>query len=260
MKRSSTPRKTANLSPPVNKRLSAYALAASAAGVSALALAQPAEARIVYTHADRVFGHRGVVIDLNHDGINDFKLQSTTVYAGARVMLAYSLRSNRVFGKVNAFHPASRLPAGYRVGPDQDEFQQGGFFTTSHQRPSRKVGPAKILYFSRASASELYGPWPTGEHGYLGLRFLIKGKIHYGWARISHCQLKSWRLTGYAYETIPNKAIIAGATKEADENQPAGVSFKTNAPEPATLGMLALGAPGLSIWRREDGVAGPEGV
>jgi hypothetical protein len=242
MKRSSAPRKTANLSPSVNQRLSVYALAAGAAGVSALALAQPAEAKIVYTRADRVFGRQGVVIDLNHDGINDFKLQSTTVYAGARVMLAYSLRSNRVLGKVNAFHPASRVPAGYRIGPDQDEFQQGGFFQTSNPRPSRKIGPAKILYFSRASVSQQYGPWLTGEHGYLGLQFLIKGKTHYGWARIVHTQLTSWRLTGYAYETIRNKPIIAGATKGADdENQSTDVSFKTNSPEPATLGMLALG-------------------
>jgi hypothetical protein len=163
MKRSTGSRKTANLSPSVNRRLSVYALAAGAAGVSALALAQPAEAKIIYTHADRVFGHQGVVIDLNHDGINDFKLQSTTVYAGARVMLAYSLRSNRVLGKVNAFHPASRLRAGYRIGPDQDEFQQGGFFMTSNPRPSRKIGPAKVLYFSRASASEQYGPVVNGR-------------------------------------------------------------------------------------------------
>ena len=73
-------------------------------------------------------------------------------------------------------------------------------------------------------------------------------------------------LTGYAYDPIANKPIankpiVTGATKEADdENQPAGASFKTNAPEPATLGMLALGAPGLSIWRRENGVAAPESI
>jgi hypothetical protein len=200
-----------------------------------------------------------VAIDLNHDGINDFRLQSVDIYAEARAMLAFSLRSNRVFGKVSHDYPASRLRAGYRIGPQKHKFQKGGYFDEIFPRSSR-VGPAKALYFSRASVSSNGGPWLTGEHGYLGLQFLIEGKIHYGWARISHCQPTSWRLTGYAYETIPNKAIIAGATKEADENQPAGVSFKTNAPEPATLGMLALGAPRLSIWRREDGVAGPEGV
>jgi hypothetical protein len=58
-------------------------------------------------------------------------------------------------------------------------------------------------------------------------------------------------LTGYAYETIPNKAIIAGKTHAPDE-EPGPASLKTRTSESATLGMLALGAPGLSIWRRED--------
>ena len=30
--------------------------------------------------------------------------------------------------------------------------------------------------------------------------------------------------------------------------------FSAPTPEPATLGLLAMGAPGLSIWRREDAV------
>jgi hypothetical protein len=61
-------------------------------------------------------------------------------------------------------------------------------------------------------------------------------------------------LTGYAYETIPGKTIIAGATKGPDDAEPA-TSLNTSTPEPATLGVLALGAPGLSIWRREESVA-----
>jgi len=45
----------------------------------------------------------------------------------------------------------------------------------------------------------------------------------------------------------------AGATKGPKEaEQPAPTSLKTHAPEPATLSALALGAPGLAIWRRED--------
>jgi len=43
------PRKPANFSHSVHHRLDMYALAASAAGVAALALAQPAEAKVIYT-------------------------------------------------------------------------------------------------------------------------------------------------------------------------------------------------------------------
>jgi hypothetical protein len=61
-------------------------------------------------------------------------------------------------------------------------------------------------------------------------------------------------LTGYAYETIPGKAIIAGATKGPEDAEPTA-TLSSHTPEPVTLGVLALGAPGLSIWRRDEPVA-----
>jgi hypothetical protein len=72
----------------------------------------------------------------------------------------------------------------------------------------------------------------------LGLKFVIHGKIHYGWARVSVTLAHqrqyddvSGTLTGYAYETIPNKPIIAGKTKGQDV-----IIF-----QPDTLGNLARG-------------------
>jgi hypothetical protein len=62
------------------------------------------------------------------------------------------------------------------------------------------------------------------------------------------------RLTGYAYETIPNKSITTGQTKGPDNNsidEPIA-SLAAPTPQPASLGMLALGASTLSIWRREE--------
>jgi hypothetical protein len=52
MERSSRSRKTAELSESVHRQLSMYALAASAAGVGLLSLAQPVEAKIIYTPAN----------------------------------------------------------------------------------------------------------------------------------------------------------------------------------------------------------------
>jgi hypothetical protein len=53
-------------------------MAASAAGVSALALAMPAEAKIVYTHAHHVITRGGTYkLDVNHDGTTDFTLNDT---------------------------------------------------------------------------------------------------------------------------------------------------------------------------------------
>jgi len=99
-----------------------------------------------------------------------------------------------------------------------------------------------------------YGRWLHVKLAYLGVKFLIKGKTHFGWARVKvDTQQKPFAatLTGYAYETIPGKPIIAGATKGPDDAEPTA-ALSSHTPEPATLGALALGAPGLSIWRREE--------
>jgi hypothetical protein len=64
---------------------------------------------------------------------------------------------------------------------------------------------------------------------------VLNGKVHYGWARVSltikNNRLNAATLTGYAFETIPNKSIIVGKTRGPDMIV-----------EPATLGDLAAGA------------------
>ena len=69
-------RSAARLAPSTHKRLSSYALAASAAGVGILALTLPSEAEIVYTPGDHVInkGH-SYNLDLNNDGTTDFTLR-----------------------------------------------------------------------------------------------------------------------------------------------------------------------------------------
>jgi len=74
------------------------------------------------------------------------------------------------------------------------------------------------------------------------LRFKIHGKTHYGWARLSipFADYKfTATLTGYAYETVPNKPIIAGKTKGPDM-----VTV-----QPVSLGHLATGASAILPWR-----------
>lgn len=112
------------------------------------------------------------------------------------------------------------------------------------------------------------GNWLNVSNRYLGMAFRIKGKTHYGWARLSvkyqFLHGLTATLSGYAYETIAGKSIVARKTKGPDDDveKPPG-AFLTNPipdiPQPASLGALALGAPGLSIWRRKELVgAAPE--
>jgi hypothetical protein len=92
-----------------------------------------------------------------------------------------------------------------------------------------------------------YGKWTYVRNGYLGLKFKIHGKTHYGWARLGviHDGFKlTGTLTGYAYETIANKAIVAGDTKGKDRDK--------DEVQPVSLGHLARGASAVSAWRLEQ--------
>jgi hypothetical protein len=107
--------------------------------------------------------------------------------------------------------------------------------------------------------SESFGPWADVTRRYLGLKFSISGQIHYGWARlnVTVAGVPYAALTEFAYETIPNKSIVTGATKA---NAKEIVNLRNPAvptvanPAHASLGALARGATTLDIWRRRDPV------
>jgi len=255
MKRSSGARKTANLSESVHHQLNMYALAASAVGVTLLALAQPVEAKIVYTPIHKQLPiNKNWLLDLNHDGVVDFVFRDAygqTVFTTVGSLSVTPNFANNVWGTVcsGAVRVASALPAGVRVGP------KGKF----------SDGQRRMAWYSSANgarnfaASCGHGPWAGAARRYLGLKFAIKGKTHFGWARfnVSVSGLKVIAtVTGYAYETIPNKPIITGKIKTQDEiggsiEQPNTASLNAPTLQPAGLGLLAMGTPGLSIWRRK---------
>jgi hypothetical protein len=280
MKRSArTSRASSNLSDSVHRQLNVYALAASAAGVSLLALTQPAEGKIVYTAANVTLKDgQPFPLDLNRDGKVDFVLlQDFTVSIGGFAISSVAVCHHPFAGTKGYICTSSstatnarnlvRAPAGgsmaaaaLRAGA---KIQNGGRFLGNGVAVG--MGGVNFPTFSNTTkATEWGGPWVNGGKGvknrYLGLKFKIKGKFHFGWARLTvTTQTRSFTttLTGYAYETIPNKAIIAGKTKGLEEidGQPAPATLRAPVRRPATLGLLATGAPGLSVWRREESVA-----
>jgi hypothetical protein len=242
-----------NLSETVHHQLTSYALVAGAAGVSLLALVHPAEAEIVYTPTNvQIVQNGGVIsLDLNNDGIADFGLSNKyhvgTSQGSAFLNVRQGQPSNEIFqvesqGRVCA----NALPSGMKVGP-------GGNF---------QKDPADGLAMAFANfEGTTYGPWRKVRQAYLGLKFVINGEVHFGWARIKLSSTGrlaiNATLTGYAYETTPNKAIIAGKTSGPDGNtvgEPAPAALRVPTPQPAALGVLALGACGASLWRREESV------
>jgi hypothetical protein len=261
MKRSSGPRKTANLSASINQQLNGYVLAASAGGVALLALAQPGEAKIIYTqaHARVVFG-QPLPVDLNRDGIVDFylmqqgdsgldKLSACQYWASFISSIACSSSRGTNAIRTSVDSKGRKFGAALRYG---EKIQRGEQFA------KRKVTLGTVVS-GFGSDTTWRGPWLNGGKGvknrYLGLKFKIKGWFHFGWARITVTTTSNnftATLTGYAYETIPGKSIIAGQTKESGEIGSVEQPVTVPTPEPATLGLLAMGAPGLSIWRRKE--------
>jgi hypothetical protein len=211
----------------MRRRLSAYAIAASAAGVGTLALLQPAEAEIVYTPAHHpILRNTDFFLDLNHDGKADFHIlhwsRCLTINVCSTYLVASAATSsdgNDVVGKASPFNYAYALKPGARIDWKRPLWNQ------------------EVMYFRQRGTtgmSHCNGLWLHAKNQYLGLKFEIAGKAHFGWARLtvscpSQSNLVVGVLTGYAYETIPNKPIIAGKTKVGDNG------------ERTTLGRLALG-------------------
>jgi len=218
MARSPRPRKSASLSDSLHRQINMYALAASAAGVGMLAFAQPVDAEIVYipTHRHIALGHLAS-LDLNRDGIANFTIsvsrfqtEHSQMFTALGVIGARQGNSIAGYYSNTTFHNSITLAlkAGQEIGP-----------ALSFVGPYGHVEGAEMILASATRKECLRGQWKNVRDRYLGLKFRIKkGPTQYGWARLNaSCSSEggvSALLTGFAYETVPNKPIIAGRTKE----------------------------------------------
>ena len=234
----------AKLSASVHQQLNQYALAASVAGVAALALAMPAEAKIIYTPAHHYFhlgdrkGGRPYYLDLNHDGIMDFILFVNTCRSS---QCTGTSKFFGIFGNSNG----GNTPNAIEVSPTASPFFGSALALKEGSKiPSYRPTLREFAYFVEIYSGHFQGNWKNVKNRYVGLAFWTNGQKHYGWARLSahahkHPAAVTGILTGYAYETIPNKPIIAGKTQGKD----------VITVQPASLGHLAAGASAIPAWR-----------
>ncbi len=228
-----------SVSPKLEKKLTAYIAATSAAGFATLLAAPQAEAKVVYT-ATNTAVTTPVPIDLNHDGIADFELNFTQgIGHSFWLMVNPQVAGNSVRGQNGA---AAAGFFGVPVGP-------GEKFTTNSYY-GRGVFMAGFFQYS---VSNFFGPFANATNRFLGFKFSIAGQTHYGWARMTVTNdLRNVVLTGYAYETTPNTNIIEGHLSGNSAENLVPNDLLAPASGSATLGMLARGADGLAIWRREE--------
>jgi|SRR5579863_667267 len=239
----------------LDDRMKLYAAAAMAAGVSVLAMTQPVVGEVVITKKTIPIplGHSvsqtfPVPIDLNHDGINDFSfsLSSFAYHSFNAQVVVWPLKGGAVEAKTNAnggFY-ASALLRGAKIGPSAHFSSKG----LTEIEGSHGVDINSTFY-----SRKLFGNWGSNSpNRYLGVKFLINGETHYGWVRLTVTTTRgiTATITAYAYETVANKRIQAGiAPTVTSAASTEGQSEKQGS---ASLGLLALGADGLSLWRRDE--------
>jgi hypothetical protein len=269
MKRStkSFARKASNLYQSIHQQLNVHAIVvALGAVVSVLALTQPSEAKIVYTHANVMVSCGGVPathhppvvcfkqynLDLNHDGVTDFTIK-VSFFGGIECTSSWGVGEFPASGNgaIDSGGYAAALMQGAPIGHSQQFIRSGETMAYYNW-----YGPGPPCSHTAG------GPWGNVTDRYLGLSFQVNGRTHYGWARLT-VSIPSplyANLTGYAYETIVGKSIIAGQTKgtaddPTNEDFGPGASLTNplpDTPKPASLGMLALGAQGVPLWRRKE--------
>ena len=235
--RTNSARPESSINPKLNQRLTAYVAAASAACIGSLAVAPSAEAKVVYTPTNVVLT-TPIEIDLNHDGITDFSIGFAGYQHDLLLAVAPQVAGNAVRGNGSAACGFFGVP----VGPGE-KFATNSYFGHG----------VRMASFYAYGISQSYGPWANVTNRYLGFKFLINGAFHYGWARVSVTnELRTVVLTGYAYETTPNTTIIEGHLSGGTAESVAPSDLLAPTQQPATLGMLARGADGLALWRREE--------
>jgi hypothetical protein len=171
--------------------------------------------------------------DASDDKVVDFNLANK-----------YGCNSDYCYGRLSAIPAAGNGVEGAK-----------GFLSIPYAyalKRGNRIGPKAPFSGQLMASSNMgtIGQWLNVTNRYLGLKFRIKGKVHYGWARLNVQVLGNGVikavLTGYAYETIPNRPIIAGKRMNATETTgmgelapPAAIGVSSDR---GSLGMLAMGS------------------
>jgi hypothetical protein len=253
-----------------------YSLAAAAASVSALALLQPAEAEIVITNKTiPIHANSAVFLDLNGDGVKDFEffLSNYTIsqYTVNNLsVLPVARGADAVIGGCDAgacpSYNAAAMLRGAKIGPGGPFIRTYGGYGIPIEESvlcTQNCGQKPGYSFDQF----LEGNWGGGHpNRFIGVKFKIKGKIHFGWVRLTvtvkhkgsgHGPTGSFSatITEYGYESVPNKSCGAGLSGPSIPNavdtsaMPEQGSVRKTGP---SLGMLSLGADAMPMWRREE--------
>lgn len=204
-------------------------------GLLGLFAAPFGQAAIVYTQLDTqlfysigtYFGDStGLPIDFNKDGNADFLFN-----AGDMELIIYHQPGTRVFILSSPPPNIGGSAASILGGTSIDGSLGDASFRWFEGTPPlpwltpEDIGdtPPRTTYLGVANTSGSSGH-TRGKDGYIGLEFLIDGQAHYAWVHLDSTDVArstngeiigvGGYITGWAWETEPGKAIIAGAIPE----------------------------------------------
>ena len=209
----------------LQKKLLSYStLAAVILGVD-----RSAEAQIIYTKIDPPdtltsdnsgFYYGSYLLDLNNDGISDFRFsiftfqQNTTHESffndqGEAIIYATAIGSNK-------FDADTALNYGASIC-SQRKWQTQQNLASSHNHWYN----TDIKYPKTFRFDFLSGPFVNDTNKYLPLKLVVNGANYYGWVRLSVAPWASALIiSGYAYNTIPGTCINTGDSTTSISNSP----------------------------------------
>jgi hypothetical protein len=220
-------RKSETLPQVLDHRLLLYALAAG----TALAAVPVSQAQVVFTPSNAVLQGLGKLdIDLDNDGSADFS----------------------ILARWTRYDTSNLIQAIFAYG-DRPSYQIAERFGAAQAfNKNARIDSAKRFRNFTVMETPIYGGyWQNAKSRSLGVRFLINGQVHYGWIgfREVHDYPLAAKLYGWAYETQPGKAILAGDTGTAT---PVDSSIS-----PTSLEILSAGHTAINQRRRRTAHVSP---
>jgi hypothetical protein len=187
-----------------------------AAPVSGVTQPETPNGNIVYRKVNMVVGYnKQISLDVDADGVSDFNFFGQLIYHNEKPHLYLLVTPKTIKGSSVMVQNGEELVINALWSfPLEKE-------TVVRENPvsgciwTEPLMKAFITGSSKTPTSEEYsGLWIGKEQKYMGIRFKLDGKFHYGWVKLSHDKLKDEvTINDYAYSKLPEQGIAAGKTE-----------------------------------------------